>query len=134
MVLPVIILGFVMLTLGFAMLCFGEVPFLGGKRIPASRSRAVGGVLVSFLPVMGGLRAVVTWTVGVNLLVGAIVAWLLLVVYLLIAFAMLYRILVPRREARSSGDYDVIEIVEEPTHTTQKPSKAVEDDNPFHFS
>ena len=32
--LPAIIVGFAMITLGVALLLLGEVPFLGGKKIP----------------------------------------------------------------------------------------------------
>ena len=100
--LPLIIVGFMMMTLGVALLLLGEVPFLRGQRIPAMRARIVGFVLVAFLPLVWGIG------LAVNLLFGdavpaAAVGWGLFVFAWFVVGAILFRVIVPKREARAAS-------------------------------
>ena len=104
MLLLVVIIGFPMLTLGVALLFLGEVPFLG-KRIPAFRSRLIGGLLVSFMPTAWGVAQAIKAIFGPAAADGPVVISLLFSVYCLVILAILFRVLVPKRERRpvSSG-------------------------------
>ncbi len=62
--IALIAVGFGMTTLGVALLCLGEVPFIAGKRIPARRARLIGATLALFLPLSLGGR------LAINLLFG----------------------------------------------------------------
>jgi hypothetical protein len=131
--LPLILLGFVMLTLGFALLCFGEVPFVGGTRIPALRSRILGGILVSFLPVLWLVHLLLAMFVRVSSTVGVLVSLAMVLLYVLALFALVYRILVPKQEPHESAD-----TMEEPIPFAIMEEDMIEthDDGnePFHFS
>lgn len=157
--LPLIIVGFMMMTLGVALLLLGEVPFLRGQRIPAIRARIVGLVLVAFLPLVWGTG------LGVNLLFGdavpaAAVGWGLFVLAWIAVGAILFRVIVPKRDGRAASastsaakrtPYAKKEPVWEPPQfepeptpakkaSTKKPSKQKatepppEEKDPFDFS
>jgi hypothetical protein len=131
--LPLILLGFVMLTLGFALLCFGEVPFVGGTRIPALRSRIIGGILVSFLPMLWLAHFVLAMIVRVSTTVGVIMSLAMVLLYVLLLVTLVFRILVPKQEPREN-----VEAMEEPIPFAIMEEDAIEtiDDErePFHFS
>lgn len=98
--IPVIIVGFIMITLGGALLLLGEVPFLGGKRIPAIRSRLIGLALVLFLPAAFGVRLGLASLFGEDVIDGLIVTWVLCGVSWTVVFVILFRVMFPKREPR----------------------------------
>lgn len=99
--LPLIAVGFVMMTIGVALLCLGEVPIGGGKRIPALRSRLIGVVLVSFLPLAWAARQATVALLDPDAVEGLVVSWSICGVCWCAALAMLFRVIVPKRGARS---------------------------------
>ena len=99
--LGLIIVGFVMMTIGVALLCLGEVPFIGGKRIPAMRSRSIGLVFVSFLPLAWGVRQATIALFEPDAVQGPVVSWSLFGLCWFVAFLILFRVLVPKRERRT---------------------------------
>lgn len=96
MFLAVTIVGFVMMTLGVAMLLLGEVPFLG-KRIPALRSRLIGSIFVLFLPLALGVRQASNALFGNDAVQGPVVMSILFVVCMFASFVILFRVLAPKR-------------------------------------
>ena len=96
-----IIIGFAMMTLGVALLFLGEVPFIVGKRIPARRSRLIGAVLVSFLPLSWAVRTATNYYFP-DEVEGVVVVALMFSFCCLVTFAILFRVLVPKREIRKS--------------------------------
>ncbi len=101
MMIALLLTGFIMMTLGVALVFLGEVPFLGGKRIPAWRSRLIGFTQMSFLPL-----ALVTWK-GVQSFVSSevvdwiVVTWSLFGFCWFVTFALLFRVMFPKRAPRS---------------------------------
>src|SRR5438105_4674151 len=98
MLCVVIFVGFIMITLGVALLFVGETPFLAGKRIPALRARLIGVVLLSFLPLALGANQVTNWLFGVGAVHGLIVTGLLFLLCWTAVFVLLFRVIVPRKE------------------------------------
>jgi hypothetical protein len=156
--LPLIILGFVMMTAGVALLFLGEVPFLLGKRIPAVRSRVIGGILVGFLPIAWAIRQLIALIFGVDAVDGPIVLFAVFGICLLAIGAILFRVMVPKQERPPRADStpakakqksaaqlpedeesDVPRSVPEPEpeaapEPKRKGKKPVEEANPFDFS
>jgi hypothetical protein len=101
--LALILVGFVMATLGIALLCLGEVPFIAGKRIPALRSRLIGLVLAAFLPLALGLQQASNYLLGPNAVEGPVVTWSLFGFCWFVVLVILFRVMVPKREPRKSA-------------------------------
>jgi hypothetical protein len=97
--IALIAVGFGMATLGVALMFLGEVPFIAGKRIPALRARLIGLSLLAFLPLVAGVRSLVNFvlpdTIDPQALTWSIFGFLWVVVCVI-----LFRVLVPKREAR----------------------------------
>jgi hypothetical protein len=154
-----ILVGFVMTTLGVALLCLGEVPFIGGKRIPALRSRLIGVVLVAFVPLALGARQASIYLFGPDAVDAQAVTWTLFGLCWFVVFAILFRVMAPKRAPRQpvkatakknpfpEAKLDILdEIVEEAKPAAKKatpPKKPAdkkaskppaEDENPFDFS
>ncbi len=157
--IALIVVGFAMATLGVALLALGEVPFIAGKRIPAVRSRLIGAVLVAFVPLALMARLACNYLFGADAVDGQVVTWSLFGVCWFVVFAILFRVMMPKRDARKpakaataknpfpEAKLDVLEeIVEEAEPTakkttpTKKPASKrtakppAEDENPFDFS
>jgi hypothetical protein len=98
--LALIVVGFVMATLGVALLCLGEVPFIAGKRIPALRSRLIGLVLAGFLPLALGIRQGSNYLFGSDAIEGQAVTWSLFGFCWFGVIVLLFRVIVPKREPR----------------------------------
>lgn len=148
MLFVVIPLGFMMLTLGVALLFLGEVPFVAGKRIPAIRSRLIGSVLVAFLPLAWLIKMLSDVIFGREAVEGPVVTALTFSFCCVLIIAILFRVLIPKQEprppaaTRSSaldkknpfGDEEPIEILEVEPTPAKKPRKgAASDKNPFDF-
>jgi hypothetical protein len=58
--LMIFLVGFVLGVAGLSLLIAGEVPWFGGKRVPARTSRQVGCILVGFFPIVLLIRLVVS--------------------------------------------------------------------------
>ncbi len=101
MFLAVILIGFAMMTLGVALLFLGEVPFISGKRIPARRSRWIGAFLAAYLPLALVMPQLVNKLLGPDVVQGPVIVGGLLVICLWSVFAILFRVVVPKHEARS---------------------------------
>jgi hypothetical protein len=97
--LALILVGFVMATLGIALLCLGEVPFIAGKRIPALRSRLIGLILAGFLPLALGVHQGITYFFP-EAVEGPVVTWSLFGFCWFVVFVILFRVLVPKRPPR----------------------------------
>src|SRR5829696_8762344 len=97
MLILTIIVGFAMMTLGVALLLLGEVPFIAGKRIPAMRARLIGGVLISFVPLALGVTKLINLIFGQDTVEGAVVTPLVFSLCWVIVFAILFRVLIPKR-------------------------------------
>lgn len=95
--LPLIAIGFVMMTIGVALLCLGEV-LIGGKRIPALRSRLIGLIFVSFLPLALGVRQATVALFDPDAVAGLVVGWSICGVCWFAAFVIVFRVLVPKRD------------------------------------
>jgi hypothetical protein len=95
-----IVVGFAMATLGVALLCLGEVPFLAGKRILALRSRLIGVILVSFLPLALGLRQASNFLFGPDTIEGPVLTWSFCGFCWFVVIVMLFRVVVPKRAPR----------------------------------
>ncbi len=91
------LVGFLMATLGVALLVLGETPLFGGRVIAARRARWIGGLLVGFFPCL----FVVRWIVGLfdtaNQVPAPAVGWSLFGVWLCVAIGMVFRSLFPKR-------------------------------------
>jgi hypothetical protein len=138
--LPLILVGFAMMTLGVALLLLGEVPFIAGKRIPAGRSRLIGVVLVSFLPLALAVREVIRRIFDEDTVDGPVLTWALCGFCWFLVVVILFRVLVPKRAPRKPAavksaakanpfggvepeQFDVIEeIVEEEPTPAKKPA------------
>ena len=146
-----IIVGFAMATLGVAMLFLGEVPFVAGRRISALRSRLVGGVLVSFLPLAFGVHHLLNLLFGRDTVDGPIVTWAMFSICWVAVTVILFRVLVPKRERKARPEvkspFDEpalpIEEIEEPKATkkaaakktpAKKPPAGPAEGSPFDFS
>src|SRR5437016_1590166 len=144
-----IIVGVVMLTLGVGLLLLGEVPFVAGKRIPAVRSRLIGGVLVSFLPLAWLVKTLCDLIFERGTVEGPVVTALTFSFCGLLTIAILFRVLIPKREprppAKSGGPlakknpFGDAEPVTEPEPAQAPPAKksrkgAADDKNPFDFN
>jgi uncharacterized membrane protein len=102
MLLALIIIGFAMITLGVALLFLGEVPFIAGKRISAWRSRLIGLVLVSFLPLALGARQASNAFFGPDAVEGPVLTWVLLGFCWFVVFLILFRVIVPKKATRGA--------------------------------
>jgi hypothetical protein len=100
MLVATILIGFAMMTLGVALLFLGEVPFVSGKRIPARRARWIGGIFVAFLPLALAVRQLSNLVFGSDAVQGPVVIGGILVAVLWAVFAILFRVMVPKREPR----------------------------------
>ncbi|MSQ94616.1 MAG: hypothetical protein EXR98_08670 [Gemmataceae bacterium] len=100
MLVATILIGFAMMTLGVALLFLGEVPFLSGKRIPAGRARWIGAIFVAFLPQALAVRQLSNAAFGSDAVQGPVVIGGLFVACLWTVFAILFRVMVPKREPR----------------------------------
>src|SRR5438132_1500148 len=98
-----ILLGFAMMTLGVALLFLGEVPFIAGTRIPAVRARLIGGVLVLFLPLAVGVRALLGLMFGSDEIEGPVVTAFVFSFCCLLTFVILFRVLIPKRAPRPAA-------------------------------
>lgn len=98
-----IIVGFAMGTLGVALLCLGEVPFVSGKRIPAGRARLIGLILVSFLPLALGVRQASNFLLGPEAVEGPVLIWALCGCCWFVVMVILYRVMVPKRARKASA-------------------------------
>ena len=98
--LALIVVGFVMATLGVALLLLGEVPFLAGKRIPALRARLIGLVLVGFLPLALGVRQLSNLLFEPETVEGPVLTWSMFAFCWLVVIAILFRVMVPKRPPR----------------------------------
>ncbi len=98
--IALIAVGFGMTTLGVALLCLGEVPFIAGKRIPARRARLIGATLALFLPLSLGGRLAINLLFGPDTVDGQVVTWSLFGLCWCVVFVILFRVMVPKRERR----------------------------------
>ena len=103
MLAALIIIGFAMVTLGVALLFVGAVPFIGGKRIPAWRSRLIGLVLVSFLPLALGVRQASKVYLGDDAVEGPVVTWVLFGFCWFVVGVILFRVMVPKKAAKPAS-------------------------------
>ncbi len=94
--LSVIIIGFVMMTLGVALLFLGEVPFVAGRRISAVRSRIIGAILVLFLPLSLAVLLALNLIFGRGVIEGPIVTWSMFTLSWLAICVVMFRVLVPK--------------------------------------
>ncbi len=160
MLLALIIIGFAMITLGVALLFLGEVPFIAGKRISAWRSRLIGLVLVSFLPLALGARQASKVYLGDDAIEGPVVTWVLLGFCWFVVFVILFRVVVPKKAAKPAAEKNPfgaalpaeeplgIELIEEESAAPapkqavpakkpavkKAPKSPVAEENPFDFS
>ena len=100
--LPLIAIGFVMMTIGVALLCLGAVPIGGRKRIPALRSRLIGVILVSFLPLALGVRQATVTLFAPDAVEGLVVSWSICGVCWFATLVILFRVLFPKRDRTRS--------------------------------
>jgi uncharacterized membrane protein len=96
--LSLIAVGFVMMTVGVALLCVGEVPIGRGKRIPALRSRLIGLILVGFLPLAWGVRRATVTLFESDAVEGLVVSWSICGVCWFAVLVMLFRVFVPKQD------------------------------------
>jgi small-conductance mechanosensitive channel len=129
--LPVIIVGFVMITLGVALLLLGEVPFVAGRRISAIRSRLIGAFLVIFLPVSLIVQLVCKLIFGDDAIDGLVVTWIVFTICWIAISVVMFRVLVPKRGAKASAKTKP--KVETPRKKQAKaaPAKADEEELPW---
>ena len=97
-----IVVGFAMATLGVALLCLGEVPFIAGKRISAWRARLIGVVLLSFLPLAFGARQAGIFWFGPEAMEGPALTWSLCGFCWFVVLVLLFRVMVPKRASRKA--------------------------------
>ncbi len=102
MMIALILVGFMMMTLGVALLFLGEVPFLAGKRISAWRSRLIGLVQMSFLPLALAAWKGVQWLFGPDVLEPLAVTYSLLGFCWFVTIALLFRVMFPKRAPRGA--------------------------------
>jgi hypothetical protein len=147
-----LIVGFAMATLGVALLLIGEVPFIAGKRIPALRSRLIGAVLSSFLPLALGVRQLSKLLLEEDAVEGPILILAVFGFCWFVVVVILFRVLVPKRPPRkvpavaaksmkTPFDEPVVEKVEaapepkkKPAAKKKSPKPSADDSNPFDFS
>ncbi|MSU78586.1 MAG: hypothetical protein EXS16_10895 [Gemmataceae bacterium] len=132
MMIALILVGFIMMTLGVALLFLGEVPFLGGKRISAWRSRLIGLVQVSSLPMALGIWKCLQLLFGSDAIDAGVVAWSLIGVCWFVTFALVYRVMFLKRVPRAGKGKSSASTASEPF-----PSTAGEDEPataPFGFA
>ena len=98
--IALILIGFIMITLGVALLFQGEVPFLGGKRISAWRSRLIGFVQLAALPIAVGVWKGLQRLFGSEAIDAVVVTWSVVVFCWLVTFALVYRVMFPKRVSR----------------------------------
>ncbi|MBI3823590.1 MAG: hypothetical protein HY289_13050 [Planctomycetes bacterium] len=101
-VIVTILVGFVMMTLGSALLLLGEVPFIAGKRISATRSRLIGAVLFSFMPLAFAMGALCNLIFGAGEVEGPVVTSFVFSFCCLAIFVILFRVLIPKRPPRKT--------------------------------
>ncbi len=102
MMIALLLIGFMMMTLGVALIFLGEVPFLGGKRIPAWRSRLIGLVQMSFLQLALGTWKGVQSFVSAEVVDWIVVTWSLFGLCWFMTFALVYRVMFPKRAPRTT--------------------------------
>ena len=100
MPLVMTIIGFLMLTVGVAMLMVGEVPFLASRRISAVRSRLIGAVFVGFLPLALLVRIACNMFLEPDAVEGPVLTAFVFSFCCLLTLAILFRVLFPKREPR----------------------------------
>ncbi|MBI1830304.1 MAG: hypothetical protein HYR84_02500 [Planctomycetes bacterium] len=103
-VIVTILGGLVLFTIGVALLLVGEVPFLAGTTISAVRSRLIGGVWVSFLPLAFGVRAICAAIFGADAVDGPVVTAFVFSFCCLVTFVILFRVLVPAAPPRKVSE------------------------------
>ncbi|MBM3996585.1 MAG: hypothetical protein FJ303_20890 [Planctomycetes bacterium] len=101
-VIVTILGGLALFTLGVGLLLVGEVPFIGGTTIPAGRSRLIGAVWVSFLPLAFGVRAICVAIFGSEAVDGPVVTAFVFSFCCLVTFVILFRVLVPAAPPRET--------------------------------
>ena len=146
--LALIVVGFVMATLGVALLLLGEVPFLAGKRIPALRARLIGAVLVGFLPLTLGVRLLSNLLFEPETVEGPVLTWSLFGFCWFVVIAILFRVMVPKRPPRkvtAGATAPKVEAIEEPEPWPEpepvkkptgkkSPKPSANEANPFDFT
>jgi len=98
--IPIIIVGFAMMTLGVALLFLGEVPFVAGKRISAIRSRLIGAILLLYLPMALAATMACNLILGSGVVDGLVVTWALFGVVWFAVIVILFRVVVQKKERR----------------------------------
>ena len=153
--LPLIAVGFGMMTLGVALLCLGEVPLFRGKRIPAGRARLIGAILVGFLPLALLVRQASNALFGSDAVEGLAITWSRFWLCWITVFVLVLLVMRKKKEhpteTKSALPKDLEEVVfleEErvtpkklaskkaaPAPVKKKPAKpAAAEENPFDFS
>lgn len=122
-VIVTILVGFAMMTLGVALLLLGEVPFIAGKRISAIRSRLIGAVLVSFLPIAWGVIYLLGLIFGSSAIDGPVVTSFVFSLCCLAIFVILFRVLIPKRPPREKAPSKVESNKENPFNASTTPSE-----------
>ena len=100
--IPIVIVGVVMATLGLALLFVGAAPLLPGKRIPAVRARVIGAILVGFLPMSLAAVLLCDLIFGRGVVEGPVVTWVMFAVCWAAIGALLFRVVIPKQD-RSAG-------------------------------
>ena len=118
MPLVMTIIGFLMLTVGVAMLMVGEIPFIASRRISAVRSRLIGAVFVGFLPLALLVRIACNMFLEPDAVEGPVLTAFVFSFCCLLTLAILFRVLFPKREPREPR---------KPAKTISEPAKP----NPF---
>jgi hypothetical protein len=98
MFLAVTTVGFILMTLGVAMLLVGEVPFLG-KRIPSRHSRLMGSIFVLFLPLAFGVNLASSALFGSDAVQGPVVTWTLFALCVLVSLVILIHALARKEQS-----------------------------------
>ncbi|MBI2803909.1 MAG: hypothetical protein HYX68_02885 [Planctomycetes bacterium] len=147
--LAVIVIGFALMTLGVALLFLGEVPFILGRRLPALRSRLIGGVFIGYLPLAVGTHLAISAWLGEDAVGRDVTLWSILGVCLFASFVLVYRVLFPKKAPRPAqapplpgmpgedapANLDAVMPFDEPAPPEPTASKTREKkNNPFDFS
>jgi hypothetical protein len=149
----ILIIGFAMATLGVALLVFGEVPFIAGRRISAVRSRLIGGTLVGFLPLALAGQQLCKMIFGPEAIEGPVVTAIVFVLCCVVIAVILFRVVFPKSAPRNRSSVTARSKknpFDKPTSDTdasdpwppmpaakkppRKSPKPTADDNPFDFS